>query len=388
MSYTTLKTLRASFASAVDATAGLDSFYMMDDSEINKIHNYNYPACVVEIPNSTIDNINRAWEDYEMSCFILKPKPRTVTDLDSIELYDDCVNLFSTFLSNLMKQREGDYVLDRESVIIERITNFGNDRCTGCKVSFNLKVPSVLISGTAATLYSTNLYAHFSPTSGVSRTSSALTWDSVSADSHSLTGSGESNEVIPYFNEANNAFIFTGNNYSNVEVMELSSVSFTNQNFSVFTKVFIPETAGISHSTLFNFAADSEGDYLVLKITSSGTHEGKFQLTVDDSRGNVYGFITNDVTPVAQVGKYAIVGFINDYSNEESRLVIDNVTYTSTMYRDDVITSSLMHIGGHHLLENYDSYGLEGNLKDVVIYDEALSSDNTSDVVNYLLAQD
>lgn len=144
MSYKGMQDLHQDFRNAVGLTSGLNEFYMLNESEVNKLKNISYPVCISSIPNSEISDINRAYEEYSMTVLILKLDSKSNTEFESIGLYDDCVNLFTKLTDNLMAQRDGSLVFNKESFEIERVSRLGNDLATGVRVRFNLLAPSEL----------------------------------------------------------------------------------------------------------------------------------------------------------------------------------------------------------------------------------------------------
>ena len=61
-----------SFGAAQNNVVGLNSHYVLYESEINSIKNINYPTIVTEVPNSSIENVNRGMETFEVVVFVLK----------------------------------------------------------------------------------------------------------------------------------------------------------------------------------------------------------------------------------------------------------------------------------------------------------------------------
>jgi archaellin len=141
MSYTTLNTLDIDFAAAVTATAGLSSYLFDEVSAINKNHNTSYPLCVVSPPNFSVENINKGWAKYQMEVHIIQVSNKSIAD--SIE-YDDAMELFSEWVSNLMKQRDGEYVLSQD-LSVGTVRNLGSDNTIGIRVEFSMLVPSIII---------------------------------------------------------------------------------------------------------------------------------------------------------------------------------------------------------------------------------------------------
>lgn len=387
MSYATLNHINLSFSSAVSSIYGLDSYLMIDISELNGYHNLNYPLCIVEPPNSSVSNINKAWEDYEMSCYILQvDDPST----PNVEQYDTCTHLFSTLLDKVMKQREGNYCLDKESVQIERVRDVGNDKLIGVKTSFNILMPSIMIGGyeTPDSLNTVNLYAYFDAVSGdISVDDDAISWASSSSDSkqlvHSPHTSNSNGLTNPTFSSVHKEFIFGG--YAalgTAETLFLGDVSFTNQNFSIFLKVKIPHPKS-THDHLI-FQLPNSPDYMALKyVGTNGAHEGKLKLQAGDTENFV---ASTSTTPFGDADNYIVLGVINNYSETKTTVYVGNSSYDNDgAYSSATVTDADLHIGSRHS-EYGDFSGFEGSLRSVAIYDEAVTDSKAQSIINYLNA--
>jgi len=390
MSYTTHRTLQDlndSFISSVAQISSLNSFYMIDESEINKLKNINYPACILEIPNSSINNINKAWEDYDLSLFILQPENSLASDYFSITYYDSAVAIFKELLSELMAQRNGDYVVDMSSIEIDRISNFGNDKNIGINVRMTLTMPSILarvstdvVADPATITYTTNMMAYWSTLYRVERTDSSFNWNSYSNPTKHIQHIGT--QPIPAF--VGNKLKFSGitSPSANVEVLDSSQFTFSSANFSLFFKVYAPNEGGTTENTLFQFISDSEGDYYRVSIVSSGASEGQVKIFVDDSRGGNTTLNSVDSTPIGEPNNLEFFGIVNDASNEKTTLYVGTNSYDISIYRDDTISSNKFVLGGARLDfgDGFFSKGFEGRLSEVLIYDEAVSPTNVSTI--------
>ena len=390
MSYTTHRTLQDlndSFISAVAQISGIGSFYMIDESEINKLKNINYPACILEIPNSSVNNVNKAWEDYELSIFILQPEPRTVSDYGSIAYYDTAVSLFKDLLSELLAQRNGDYVADMGSIEIERISNFGNDKSIGINVTLTLTMPSIITNINAATTqdpaiisYTTNLMAYWSAFYKLERSNSSFNWNSFSNPVKHIQHI--STQPIPAF--INDKLQFNGVNSpsASVEALQSGQFSFSGASFSLFFKLYAPNDGGTSENTLFQFKTDSEGDYYRVSIISSGTHEGKVKIAVDDSRGSNSLNNSVDSTPIGEPNNLEFFGIVNDSVNQKTIIYVGSNSYELSIYRDDTMSNNRFILGASRLNfgDGFFSKGFEGRISEVLMYDEAVSSSNVATI--------
>ena len=392
MSYTTLNQINTSFNNAVTAVYGLDSYLMIDISELNGYHNLNYPLCIIEPPNSSVSNINKAWEDYEISCYILQIDD---SDTPNVEQYDTCTHLFSTLLTKLMKQQEGVYSFDKESVSVERVRDIGNDKLIGIKASFNILMPSILIGGYEVTdsLAAQNLYSYFDAASGaVTIGWSSISWASSSSDTKTLVHTPHYNTngaYNPTFSSLYKEFIFDSRGLGVVgsgETLLLEDVTFTNKNFSIFLKVKIPSPTTTYDHQIFSFPkAPFTPDYMALKYIGVDTHggdTGRLQLQTGDG----YFFVASPhTTPFGDAENYVILGVVNNYSDTKTIVYVGNSAYETDMVTDETITDADLHIGAAHSPYG-DFSGLNGSLRSVAIYDEAVTDSKAQSIINYLNA--
>jgi len=387
MSYTTLNHINTSLNNAVAAIYGLDSYLMIDISELNGHHNLNYPLCIVEPPNSSISNINKAWEDYEFSCYVLQIDDSSTPN---VEQYDTCTHLFSNLLTKLMKQQEGVYSFDKESVSIERVRDIGNDKLIGVKASFNILMPSILIGGyeVADSLDTVNLYSYFNAAIGaITITDTTISWASSSSDSkqlvHSPHDSNSDGVTNPTFSSVYKEFIFGGHSpLGNGETLFLGGVTFTNQNFSVFLKVKIPQPTKAHDHFIFQFP--NSPDYMALKyVGTNGSYEGRLKLQA----GYTESFVgSTHTTPFGDAENYVILGVINNYSDTKTTVYVGNSSYDNDgAYSAATVTDADFHIGSRHS-EYGDFNGFAGSLRSVAIYDEAVTDSKAQSIINYLNA--
>ena len=406
MSYKTLQNIYTDLQNAVNNTVGLNQFYMIDESEINKHKNYNYPICVVEIPNSSISNINRAYEEYEMSCFILNTQSKTQSDYFKLSIYDYCLAKFSDWIDEVMKQRNGIYVVDKESFVIERITNFGNDLSTGVKVNFTLLAPSFLSFETASIIDSwtlnTNLFALFNGNSGVNRSDDSLSWGS-----QLPTGSPK---TITHYNENNipeystPKFTFSLPQTTPNEAFRIEDVTFSTANWSVFFKMSVASVTQTDTQVLLRITDPSSADGFIFGL---GTHSGStdnqeaqdgrpfYQIDDDNDFGsggsetdvNSASFIyetSADLEPLSET----VVGIVNDSTNDKLYLYV-GVGDTQTSYEEsgshsNQFSQAKILIGTSELVDPIGYRGFVGTISHVAIYDAALTATEAATLSNDL----
>lgn len=344
---------------------------MIDLSELNTHRNINYPLCIVEPPDSSVGNINKAWEDYSISCFVLQIDDPSI---NNITQYDTCLALFTEFIARLMKQKEGEYVFDKESISIERIRNQGNDKVIGVRVEFNLLVPSILISNPAdLNLDTTNLYGYWSGDHNVNSTNLSLSWKSEEGTpQRTFTHTGESSQDIPAHDRNMGAFVFQGfSGVGTAEAIMLSNVTFTNANHSIFFRLKLPRSISTEEQVLFEFPVDAEGDFHRAVVIKGGAHDGKFKISVGST--DDYSF-SKDVLPIGNRSEYDVIGFVNDAVRGATYISVNNEILTSTNYRADVVQNTNLHVGARHLDSVHgDMNGFLGTISHIAIYDKALT---------------
>jgi len=383
MSYIKLNDLSTVFHDAAIATVGLDSYLMIDESELNGNHNIDYPLCLVEPPNSVVSNVNKSLEEYDVNCYILQVDDSSISNVIQ---YDQTLALFTEFLGKLMAQRDGLFIIQKDSIVIERVRNIGNDKLIGVKVGFDMLVPSVLIaSSDSLTLSESDLYGHWSADKNVTVTRDTLSWGSLDG-TKTITHSGEVSQSIPAFAELLGAFIFQGfSSIGQAEAMILSNVTFPTADYSIFFRLTAP-LSDINEQTLFEFPTDAEGDYSRVTLIGGGIHSGKFKITVDDDRGNRDDFsFDSSRASLGSRTRYSVVGFVNDSTAEKTTIYIGDTKKVSDNYRDDIISGSTLHFGARHLPANYGDFaGFNGTISHISIYSAALTTAVAKGVVEHL----
>ncbi len=119
-----------------------DILFAKDVKEINfNKHNNIYPMCIVVTPDSTTPNIYEGWEnyDYEVYFSMLWKKVNRQTS-DAEEKYDNIQLIGNEWLDRLLNLYDNeDLILDPNTLEIERIKNFGNDKLLTIKFTFTLQ---------------------------------------------------------------------------------------------------------------------------------------------------------------------------------------------------------------------------------------------------------
>jgi len=353
MNYKSLQHIYNDFNTAVSNTSGLNELYMFDESEINKINNYNYPVCIIEPPNSKVSDINRAYEEYELVCFILKPESRTHSDYHSLSLYDDCMSLFHQMMNKILATRDGEYILNEDSLQVERLTKFGADLTKGVKVTLTLLAPSSLgfsvASSPVALPYESNLKAFYNAASGVLVNSNSIAWTPTKPLGSSLNMTHLRSDNIVAFDGTD--FVFESPvTFSSSEALQIPSISFSSASFTVFAKVFISQEAVNDSMTLFSFSKDAQLDFFRARVKTGGGGEGNLELLVDDdTSATTESFSSVDLRPYGNPSELKVIALVNDHANQKTILYTETGSHELSNFRDDVISNSQFIFGATKL---------------------------------------
>tara|TARA_R100001443_G_scaffold117401_1_gene142097 strand:+ start:2213 stop:3475 length:1263 start_codon:yes stop_codon:yes gene_type:complete len=411
--YSTLGNISVKFQQAADSTTGLGSYRMEDISDVNKTHNTNYPLLIIEPSTSTVENLNRGWERHTFTAYLLEPDGFKDNRVD-VEHYDSTQKLFSKFLDYLMKTRTGAFggvSVNKKGVRIERVKNLGNDKLMGVKVQFEVDMPSVLSEGSGSTssLPTTNLHAHFKTTSGVTVGNSNLSWEAINNSSEFVEESNLSGDTaaysIPAFSNVSNSWIFEGHSpHQSMMYPNFASGFPSTDNFSIFVLVKLKDDADTLSRCLFSSRAttanNESDDWFRLIYTNSGYTTGgrKSQLGVQvDSLDGVDGsnhvnMFKEEISPDIEFDKWMAIGFISDKTNQEGRIIVNNnPSFKINNYYDDYqndIDQKDLFIGAFAIASfaySASFSSMNGEMKDVIIYQDALNDKNAKRVNEYLM---
>lgn len=403
MSYKGIKDLYDDLNASVSNVSGLNDFYMLDESEVNRLRNITYPVCISSIPDSSVSDINRAYEEYSMTLLILKNEKKSNTDVVSLDIYDDCMNLFTKLTDEIMFQRGGRLIVDQDSLTIERVSRLGNDLATGIRLRFNLLAPSQIGFPESETnlANSSNLLGFYTTSKGIDvvATSNSASW-SIRQGSMSSLVNGIINRS-PSF--TNNKFVFVEpNDFPDAEVLT-TPVSFSSANFTVIMSVYIDDNPPYDvDRTLFCiddgliYNGNPKGNEVSFMInSSSGSSEGNMIIKTRTSAGGTVtsNFADSDTQPYGTSSTVKNIAFVNDDTNNLVSIYKESgddieVRTNSLAVQHQVLSDCFLRIGGRFggVLNNANVYtqGFEGHVKNVVIYDAALSQSTITDIFEEL----
>ncbi len=405
MSYKGIKDLYNDLNLAVSKVDGLNQFYMLDESEVNKLRNINYPVCISSIPNSSVSNINRAYEEYSMTLLILKKSSRVSSDYVELGLYDDCVDLFSSLSDEIMGQRNGALIVQENSFEIERVSKLGNDLATGIRVNFTLLAPSLLAFESIVVdnwTLNTNLFALFNGSLGVNRSNDSLSWSS-----QLPTGSPK---TITHYNENNipeyspPRFTFSLPQAHPNEAFRMENVTFSTANWSVFFKMSIASAVQTDNQVLLRITDPSSGDGFIFGLANhSGVGDAHqatdgrpfYQIDDDNDLGsggsetdvNISSAIfetSADLEPLSET----VVGIVNDSTNDKLHLYVGvgdaQTSYEESGSHSNQFSQAKILIGTSELVDPIGYRGFVGTISHIAIYDSALSEAEATTVANDL----
>ena len=400
MSYTSLKNISDDMEQAALDTSGLNSFHFLEGlSEVNRINSPSEPICVVLVPNSVVPNINRAREEYEIESYILVSRAFLAQSLNITIVesqYDLTMGLFSNWVSNLMKQRDGVYTVDRESFEIDRVRNIGSSEFMGVNVRFTLLAPSQLLYYNATpiitpfTLADTdNLYGFWRADKNVEVLTDSLAW---TTDVGASDGTGHKYLI---HSDSDHLPNWTGTTIdlqnesmsTNVEGLKLSSnLSFSNANFSIYIKLTIPnQNTGDNHH-LFRMRDKNNNNGFLVGLNSHSNNsdlDGISFYQIDEDSDNVVdvlsnpkNFFTNNIgqanADLKPINDATTIAIINNASANHVRLFYGSNYWTVTGALS-VALQDVEILIGHSKLDdwNFNFKALKCSIHAIAIYKTA-----------------
>jgi hypothetical protein len=402
MSFKNIQNLATDFASSWYLASTSKSFHLITESEINGLKNISYPLCVVEPPSSKISDINRAREEYDLTCFILIKKSLREVDYNPAALYDESLSLFNNFIGFLAAQRNGQYVIDGESFDIERVSRFGSDMSIGIKVNFTLLAPSKLaFAGTIPALstlpYTNNLWSFHTSVFGVTTTEGYMSWlPLINNTGGTFALASEETDQVPTLTTRNTIAFSAPIDTNSSECLSNSFFTLNSSDFTVFVTLQTPEEPSPSgYSTIFNIKGNNDLDNLILKIQNFGQYEGTMYL--DTVQDNGVGTIprttsssrivtSSNVKPYGTLGNPKTIALVQEGSDGKIRVYWQNElgAISSREIEEEYIGSGskTFRLGARQDGTDNNS-GLIAEVSNVAIYREVVQQ---QDVFNIMLA--
>ena len=403
MSFKSIQNLVTDFASSWYLSSNSKSFHLITESEINGLKNISYPLCVIEPPSSKISDINRAREEYDLTCFILIKKSLREVDYNPAALYDESLSLFNTFVGYLAAQRNGKYVIDGESFEVERVSRFGSDMSIGIKVEFTLLAPSKLaFAGTSATLdtlpYTNNLWSFHNSVFGITTTSGYMSWlPLINNTGGTFALANEETSQVPTLTTRNTIAFSAPNDTNSSESLSNNSLTLSSGDFTIFMTLQTPEepTSNIS-STIFNIKGNNDNlDELSLRLQTYSGNQGQVYVDIVQDMGegnNPRTSVGTHIVPTAIAKPYGTLGnpktiaLVHEGSEGKIRVYWQNElnVVQNREIEEEYIQggSKTFRIGAKQTGSDNNS-GLIAEVSNVAIYNEAVSQQN---VISIMLA--
>ena len=409
MSFKSLQNLATDFASSWYLASTSKSFHLITESEINGLKNTSYPLCVVEPPSSKISDINKAREEYDLTCFILIKKSSREVEYNPASLYDESLSLFNNFIGFLAAQRNGQYLIDRESFAIERVSRFGADMSIGIKVDFTLLAPSKLaFAGATVTLpalpYTTDLFSYHNSIFGVTTTENSMSWlplidNSGETNDFPFALTSEETDQVPTLT-TRNTIAFSAPKDTNSSEVLLNNFAAIGGDFTIFVTLQVPGEADVSgYSTIFNIKGDSNGAHpleeLTLKIQTFGDSKGTIYLesVQDREAGTIPRLVSAEhiipasiMKPYGALGSPQTVAFVHEPSDERVKIFWqrkDGTINKRTLGENSSISAigNLSFRLGAKQVGTDNESGLIGEVSNLVIYDDLVSDSNVESIM-------
>lgn len=402
MSFKNIQNLTTDFASSWYLASTSKSFHLITESEINKLKNTSYPLCVIEPPSSKIADINKAREEYDLTCFILKKKSSRVSDYNPATEYDEALSLFNNFIGFLAAQRNGQYIVDGESFVVERVSRFGADMSIGVKVNFTLLAPSKLaFAGTTPALatlpYTSNLWSLHTSMFGITTTDGYMSWlPLINNTGGTFALTSEEASQVPTLTTRNTIAFSAPTDTNSSECLSNSFFNLNDADFTVFVTLQTPEEPSPSgYSTIFNIKGNNDLDNLALIIQNFGEGEGTMYLDIvqdmgegNNPRTSVGSRIinTSNVKPYGTLGSPKTIALVHEGSDQMIRVYWQNelnlISYRESEAEFLGSGSKTFRLGARQDVNDNNS-GLIGEVSNVAIYQEAVQ---LQDVFSIMLA--
>tara|TARA_X000001382_G_scaffold130540_1_gene125768 strand:+ start:4706 stop:5890 length:1185 start_codon:yes stop_codon:yes gene_type:complete len=387
MSYKGIQDLHNDFNTAISNVSGLNEFYMLNESEVNKLKNISYPVCISSIPNSSISDINRAYEEYEMVLLILKLDSKANSDYESLKIYDECVDLFSKLSDEVIIQRGGIYIVEEDSLEIERVSKLGNDLATGVRFRFKLLTPSKIGYPPSEIKLSLTeglraFYTTFE-SEYVTATSSSIDWSPIQNPSNFANLKSFNINNVPTF--SNNLINFSNpNDTTNEECLKVNNVSTSGFNFTIIMSLYISNESLNEQPTLFSFDDGTlNSEFYAVSIVNAGGNIGEVNIVRKKSGESIVTNVSSGLNlfPYGSAKSVKNIAIVNDQSNTKTIIKTESSEIEVSGSRDTAISNMDLILGARRVISLTSAQkGFVGSLKNFAIYDGALTSNQIEHV--------
>ena len=347
------------------------------DGEVNQDHDTQYPLMLVNPPESIIPAIYDGREEYSFEINFYNLYSQSAQSVVTLQKrWDNLQDLSNEWLDMVLKNYQDVTVeayLNDESIDIERIKDSKNDKLVQIKLVFTMSAFTKCFRPVS------NYPSDFSDLVVWLRADSGVTFDIPTKQvSAWADGSGNSNDVAQT-TAANQPL---RNGYGGINDKAYISFDgtndyFTSNAFSPITENFtIFEVSKINNSAdpIIGYSRTTEGKLWM------GLNLGKYYATVVDD-GNEISLVTH--TSVVTTGNNHIA--ILKKNNKRIDLeYYDSANSLSETDNNAGFNHNLTFDNAPFTVGNYETFFLEGNISEVIVYNRALSSSEIADVKGYL----
>ena len=347
------------------------------DGEVNQDHDTQYPLMLVNPPESIIPAIYDGREEYSFEINFYNLYSQSAQSVVTLQKrWDNLQDLSNEWLDMVLKNYQDVTVeayLNDESIDIERIKDSKNDKLVQIKLVFTMSAFTKCFRPVS------NYPSDFSDLVVWLRADSGVTFDIPTKQvSAWADGSGNSNDVAQT-TAANQPL---RNGYGGINDKAYISFDgtndyFTSNAFSPITENFtIFEVSKINNSAdpIIGYSRTGGGKLWM------GLNLGKYYATVVDD-GNEISLVTH--TSVVTTGNNHIA--ILKKNNKRIDLeYYDSANSLSETDNNAGFNHNLTFDNAPFTVGNYETFFLEGNISEVIVYNRALSSSEIADVKGYL----
>ena len=372
--------------------------------QVNEKHNTQYPYIMINPPNSEMPEIYGGWEAYDFEIDFFDTYKTANRDAVSLtkewdNLQDFALEWFDNlmiFYNNPGGSDVGVYFLE-ETLNFERVKDVANDKLVQIKMFFTLRSVTRCLGGNIPMTYYPNqisdLMIWLSADANVTEdipTKRVSAWgDRSGRDNNVYQTSDVTKQPLRYTYDNGLPYLATFNEKTRIDFPETVPGGVAAGQYHLFSDTMCPITAN---------------DFTIFTVTNS-------DLSVTGYK-KIFGYIDSDTTAEIEVGVYAgnFRTVVKDGSG--NTITLDSVganpmidCITSTKLSGDTLTNTVNNAGsvtattvGFDGTGNFDNKAFAiggtiggaalsfyaGALAEVVVYNRALNTTETTDIYNYL----
>jgi len=352
------------------------------ESDINKDHDRQYPALIIEPPVSVIDDVNIGRENYDFEVNFYNLYDTAAQNVVELQKrWDNLQDLANEWLDMVLKNYQDTTVqayIDEAGINIERVKEVGNDRLVQLKVSFTIngftkcfrpisKYPSDIAD------LAIWLKADSGATFDIATKSLSKLTDQTPSSISFVSQPTKSKQPLRYGYDGANDKTYLNFDGTN-DLLISDRVSPLGADFTLFEV-----SKGDSvNSTIFGY--DRGSSQVSVKISGSGSFsaflfDGVKAMNVDSGRDNLGKNHIGIIKKSNQTVDLEYYDSVDTLSDTDT-----NASYNGTLeYNQRVFT-----IGASVNTSDVGSLFLNGNIQEVIVYNKVLTDNEISDVKSYL----